>query len=159
MDHIYIGIDPGASGGIAGIDEHGKPIAYWVLKNLNHHQIHQALWYYRDLPAQESAMIEKVHAMPKQGVSSTFKFGVSYGVLLSALAAKPAIIYDTVTPHKWQQALCCLSKGDKNVTKARAQAFFPTITMTHAIADAFLIAEYARRFGPWCVQSHINEDL
>ena len=38
-----------------------------------------------------------------------------------------------------------LSKGDKNVTKSRAQELFPELKITHAIADALLIAEYGRR--------------
>jgi hypothetical protein len=38
-----------------------------------------------------------------------------------------------------------MSKGDKNVTKRRAQQLFPQLKVTHAIADALLIAEYGRR--------------
>jgi len=50
-----------------------------------------------------------------------------------------------VSPVKWQSALSCLTKGKKNVTKARAQQWFPKIKVTHGIADALLIAEYGRR--------------
>jgi hypothetical protein len=39
----------------------------------------------------------------------------------------------------------CLTKGDKNVSKSRAQELFPSIKVTHAIADALLIAEHNRR--------------
>jgi hypothetical protein len=38
-----------------------------------------------------------------------------------------------------------LSKGDKNVTKRKAQELFPSLKITHATADALLIAEYLRR--------------
>jgi len=38
-----------------------------------------------------------------------------------------------------------MTGGDKNVSKRRAQELFPEIKITHAIADALLIAEYARR--------------
>jgi hypothetical protein len=41
--------------------------------------------------------------------------------------------------------MSCLTKGDKNVTKSRAQELFPEVKVTHAIADALLIAEYGRR--------------
>ena len=37
------------------------------------------------------------------------------------------------------------SKGDKNVTKRRAQELFPGARVTHAVADALLLAEYCRR--------------
>ncbi len=40
-----------------------------------------------------------------------------------------------------------LTKGDKNVSKRRAQELFPALKVTHAIADALLIAEFARRAG------------
>jgi hypothetical protein len=38
-----------------------------------------------------------------------------------------------------------MSAGNKNVTKTRAAQLFPGVKMTHAIADALLIAEYGRR--------------
>jgi len=90
------------------------------------------------------ALLERVHAMPKQGVSSTFKFGRSYGGLRMALAAA-RIPFDEATPGTWQRALGCLSGGDKNVTKRRAQELFPALRVTHAIADALLLAEFCRR--------------
>jgi hypothetical protein len=39
----------------------------------------------------------------------------------------------------------CLTKGDKNVSKKRAQELFPSIKCTHATSDALLIAEYGNR--------------
>ena len=36
---------------------------------------------------------------------------------------------------------------DKNVTKNRAQQLWPTIKVTHAIADALLLGEYCRLHG------------
>ena len=46
---------------------------------------------------------------------------------------------------RWQKYLGCLTKGDKNVSKAKAQELFPDLKITHAIADSLLIAEYGRR--------------
>ncbi len=43
------------------------------------------------------------------------------------------------------KTLDCMTGGDKNVTKRKAQELFPEIKVTHAIADALLIGEYARR--------------
>ena len=98
------------------------------------------------LSGADHIFIEKVHAMPKQGVSSTFTFGRGYGQLEMACAwAK--IPVTRVTPATWQRSLGCLSKGDKNVTKARAQELYPQIKMTHAIADALLIATYGIQTG------------
>jgi crossover junction endodeoxyribonuclease RuvC len=82
--------------------------------------------------------------MPGQGVTSTFTFGEGFGKLQMALCAAK-IPYQFITPLKWQKFLGCMTKGDKNVSKAAAQRLFPDIKVTHAIADALLIAEYNRR--------------
>jgi hypothetical protein len=42
----------------------------------------------------------------------------------------------------WQKSLGCLTHGDKNVSKAAAQRLFPGMKITHATADALLIAYY-----------------
>jgi Holliday junction resolvasome RuvABC endonuclease subunit len=90
------------------------------------------------------AVLEKVHAMPKQGVSSTFKFGTSFGELKMALVAA-GIRFELVTPVQWQTFMGCRSKGDKNVTKQRAEQLFPGLKVTHKTADALLLAEMGRR--------------
>ena len=90
------------------------------------------------------AFLEKVGAMPKQGVSSTFKFGQHYGLLRGLLVALQ-IPREFPTPQTWQKALGCLTGGDKNVSKAKAAQLWPDIKWTHATADAALIAEYGRR--------------
>ena len=87
--------------------------------------------------------------MPGQGVASSFKFGQNYGTLRMALVAA-GIPFDTVTPQKRQHVMHCMSKGDKNVTKRRAQELFPDITITHAKADALLIAAYG-----WSVRTGV----
>lgn len=87
--------------------------------------------------------IEKVGAMPGQGVASTFKFGVSYGTLRGmATALQVPVTY--VAPGVWQRKLGCLTKGDKNISKRAAQERWPEQRWTHATADAALIAEYGR---------------
>jgi crossover junction endodeoxyribonuclease RuvC len=142
---ISIGIDPGKSGGLVAIHPDGE-VEAWKMPATE-----RDIWsFFGDfnrslgrLPPVFAA-IEKVHSMPGQGVASCFAFGMGYGGLRMALIAA-GIPFETVTPQKWQKALGCLSKGDKNVTKARAQELFPAIKVTHAIADALLIAEYCRR--------------
>jgi Holliday junction resolvasome RuvABC endonuclease subunit len=97
------------------------------------------------------AVIEHVHAMPKQGVSSTFKFGVGYGGLRMALIAA-SIPFEEVTPRTWQKALGVVVRKKtetktqfKNRLKAKAQQLFPRESITLKTADALLIAEYCRR--------------
>ena len=142
MKH-YMGIDPGYSGAVAVVDEDGGFLAS-VRLNATEHDVSE--FVREHAPNVAFAVLEKVNAMPRQGVSSTFKFGTSYG-FCRALLVCHRMSFEVVTPATWQRELKCLSKGDKNVTKAAAQRLFPGQKVVHATADAMLIAEYARRFG------------
>jgi crossover junction endodeoxyribonuclease RuvC len=138
---FYLGIDPGKSGGIAVLSPTG------VIDCMVKMPQTEADLYYllRSFDGDGRAMVEHVHASPQMGVVSAFTFGKGYGALLMALTAAK-IKFDEVSPRKWQGALQCLTKGDKNVSKRRAQQLFPGLTITHATADALLIAEFCRRF-------------
>lgn len=142
MQTIFIGVDPGTTGGIAALTEAGGVWAVVKMPATNA----EILDVFRALKVsgEVKAYIEQVHTMPKQGIVSAFTFGKGLGGLHMALAAC-LIPFDEVAPGKWQKVMQCSSKGDKNVTKRRALELFPTIKVTHAIADALLIAEYGRR--------------
>lgn len=135
----FMGIDPGKSGAIAVVDRHGLIQAIYDRGKGTLHD--EAAFFIRWKEA--VACIEFVRSSPQQGVVSAFTFGQGYGQLLGMLAATQ-IPFVEVRPQKWQQAMRCLSKGDKNITKAAAQRLFPTQKVTHAIADALLLAEYCR---------------
>ena len=138
---LFMGIDPGKSGCIVLLDEDGNMIASQRLSDTMH-DVSNFLAVFKD--SIRFAVLEKVSAMHRQGVASTFKFGTSYGFCLGLLAAF-GIPYELHTPSKWQGVMRCRSKGDKKVTKAAAQALFPKVKITHAEADAALIAEFCRR--------------
>ncbi len=150
---LFIGIDPGVSGGIAVIGDSGYVIATHKMPATGRDLIDLLAPYSDDTPGFEPvACIEKVNpgvfghgkAGMKMGVVSAFTFGRNVERAHMALLAQ-RIPYDEVLPVKWQTTLGCRSKGDKNVTKARAQQLFPHVKVTHAIADALLIAEFCRR--------------
>lgn len=143
MSTHYIGIDPGASGGIALLDADGDSIYVEKFGDTQHDIAEQFNRYIR-ATERPFAFIERVHSMPKQGVASSFKFGESYGFLKGLLVGL-AIPFDDVTPQKWQKLMRCMTRGDKNVSKAKAQQLFPGLRITHATADALLIAETCRR--------------
>lgn len=143
---IILGIDPGQSGAIGVLQDFAnaelvRRLDFAKLSNTER-DISDFLSTYKGTSV--FAYIEKVHSMPKQGVASSFKFGANYGFLRGCLISL-GIPFEEVTPQKWQKFMGCMSRGDKNVTKARAQQLFPEIKITHAIADALLIAEYGRR--------------
>jgi Holliday junction resolvasome RuvABC endonuclease subunit len=138
-----IGIDPGANGGIAVIDELGHAYADKMPETL------QDLYEHFDSlnvshTGDRRAYIEQVHSSPQMGVKSAFTFGNGFGHLEMALTAC-GIPFERIRPQAWQKALGCMTKGDKNVSKRRAQELFPTLKITHSTADSLLIAEYGRR--------------
>lgn len=147
---IYIGVDPGASGGLAcyskdGITAVGMP------------STERDVWEWfsgYNLDQRPVAVIEKVGGYvggTGQPGSAMFKFGASYGRLCMALCAAD-IPYEEVTPQNWQKGLGIPgrtrkeSKGQwKNRLKAHAQKLFPQEKVTLLTADALLIAEFCRR--------------
>lgn len=139
---IHIGIDPGINGGIAFIPSTGQPWAHKMPETDR-----DLLDLLRDALrnwAKAEALIELVHSSPQMGVKSAFTFGEGYGRLQMALTSL-AIPFERIRPATWQKYMGCLTKSDKNVSKRRAQELFPSIKVTHSIADALLIAEYNRR--------------
>lgn len=140
----YLGLDPGFSGGIAAICDDGKEpepvvVSKWPETEEDHWNI---IGHYAGC----SAVLENVHAMPKQGVSSTFKFGRHFGMLLGMLTAA-RISYTLVPPRTWQKQLNCLTGGEKNISKRRAQQLYPGLKLTHATAEALLMAHYCKGMG------------
>ena len=145
---ITIGIDPGANGGIAWIDYNGRACVEKMPDSL------QDLWelicditsYPKSSIDGRSykAYIEQVSSSPQMGVVSAFSFGRGYGNLEMALTAA-GIPFERVRPQIWQKALGCMTKGDKNVSKRKAQELFPDRKVTHATADALLIAYYGTK--------------
>jgi len=138
---FYLGIDPGKSGGIAAVNAQGDLLFAARMPPTEAEIVTLVSW----LKVPGRAMVEHVHASPQMGVVSAFTFGKGYGSLLMALTYAK-VPFDEVSPRKWQGAMQCLTKGDKNVSKRRAQQLFPHLTITHATADALLIAEFCRRF-------------
>jgi crossover junction endodeoxyribonuclease RuvC len=150
---VYLGIDPGLSGGLAVINAGGlSPLA--TRMPVSHHDIlHWLRKHKGGLGVLSFAVVEKVGAMPTDGRSSLARFMMNYGALQMALVSI-AIPYEIELPTRWQQGLHISprkkSEGRvlwKNRLKANAQRLFPEIAdkITLATADALLLAEYCRR--------------
>lgn len=148
---VYLGLDPGVSGGIAILREDGSIVR--VVKMPNELQaIIDVLTTDIDSAV---AVLEHVWSQPGWGHNTSFAFGRGYGRLEMALTAA-AIPYEQIVPRRWQPAMGVkYPKGkprDKNISKRRAQRLFPKISVTHANADALLIAEYCRRLKTGTLQ-------
>lgn len=142
MKNLILGIDPGESGGFAILNCDGCVHMVQAMGKLTPADRCDIIRKFT--PEICKAYIEKVGVMPKQGIVSAATFMRNYGQLEGFLVGCQTP-YEFILPAAWQKALGCLTKGDKNITKARAQGLFPHIQVTHALADALLIAEYGRR--------------
>lgn len=137
----FIGIDPGQSGGIAVLSDSGA-VELAVKMPATDTAIDDVFSQFGVSTCE--AVIEHVWSSPQMGVASAFKFGRGYGALCMALAGN-RIPFKEVTPQVWQKYMNCRTGGDKNISKDAAQKLFPNVKVTHALADALLIAEYCRR--------------
>ena len=149
----YIGIDPGKRGGVA------------VIKDLTDERIVEVHPYSDDtlkkvckeLTADWKnvilCVVEKVGAMPGQGVTSTFNFGKSFGYILGVLEAN-GIPYQLISPQRWKKHFSLTN--DKNKSIQTAKRLFPSVSLlptdrcrveSDGMAEALLMAEFARRMS------------
>ncbi len=71
-------------------------------------------------------VIEKVGAMPKQGLSSTFNFGYTAGVIFGVAASTGARIV-FVTPQEWKKHFRLIGQS-KEAARAKAILEFPNLS-------------------------------
>lgn len=145
---IYIGIDPGLRGGWAIMwDDGSVEVHPWDDKRFIVSM--EEIW--RDGIDCRCAL-EKVGAMPKQGVSSTFRFGEEYGMIQGVLKAL-RIPYQTVPPQTWKKEFSLLHQ-DKSKSIETAQRLFPGVNFlptersrkpSDGMCESILLCEYARR--------------
>jgi len=90
--------------------------------------------------------MEQVHAMPKQGISSTWNFARAVGVI-SAVCELTNYPFSLVSPQKWKGYFGL--SADKNEALDLARKLFPkaSLKLKKDInrAEALLIAEYWRQ--------------
>jgi len=143
----WIGVDPGKSGAYAFLRESGTVDVYdWT----DARQFAADIREYAGNLNIIFAVIESVHSMPKQGVSSSFSFGMNYGMAQGVIMAMgiPIIL---VSPQKWQKAMLMIADGKntKEQSLTQARRMFPAadiwLKKHHGRSDAALLAEYGRR--------------
>lgn len=150
MKTVFIGIDPGKKGGIACIDTESS-IRYTVPYS---DKVLIDMCSYESRNGNTNHIVcclEKVSAMPGQGVVSMFSFGQSVGYIKGVLEAF-RIPYQEIIPRKW--------KGEFGLNANKETSFevcgklFPDISLLASnrctkphdgMAEALLMAEYARR--------------
>lgn len=143
MSMVYVGVDPGMRGGLAILEDGMVTVIPCDYKE-----------YASQLsaldPAYTIVTIENVHAMPKQGVSSTFSFGEGFGKIQGILIAL-GFKYEKVEPKVWKKHFGLSKDKDESIHLARET--FPCVSLlptprckkdSDGMAEALLIAKYGR---------------
>jgi crossover junction endodeoxyribonuclease RuvC len=152
----YIGIDPGKHGAIAAITPTG--LSVWPTPMIGKEydiQVMSGLLGFSSEPCR--AVIERVHAMPKQGRTSMLSIGYGAG-LWHALLTVHHIGFSVVSAVTWQKMMLAGVNCDdrKRASILVAKRLFPGVSLRRTdacrvdddgMADALLMAEYARRTG------------
>ena len=143
---MYVGVDPGKKGAFAIISDDDKThVDIWdeerfiyCMKRVSDRRV--------------VAAVEKVGAMPGQGVTSMFSFGQSYGFIMGVLRAL-GISYQLVPPAVWKREFGLL-RADKHASIETCKQLFPGVSLlpgeqcrkdSDGMAEALLIALYAQR--------------
>lgn len=145
---VICGIDPGYTGAVAFYWPAHDRLAVFDMPLGPDRQIDRS-----DLGSIFKAMtdgdelttfVEKVHSMPRQGVSSSFNFGRSHGIALMAPEVVGCTAID-VTPQTWKKHFGLIKKP-KDAARELALKRFPEYSRLFARkkdigrADAALIA-------------------
>lgn len=145
MQTTYIGIDPGKSGALAIIYPSGET----HILPFNAVEYVTMLSFFKDTPVK--CCVEKVGAMPGQGVVSMFNFGHNLGFIEGVLQAN-SIPYQLVPPQTWKKEFSLTGEKAKSIEVC--QKLFPNVSLfasyrcrkpNDGMAEALLMAEYARR--------------
>lgn len=129
MQYI-VGIDPGLSGGIAfydpmmeTLDTLEMPILKAGTKSKRVIDENALVRLFDDKRTSiKKAYIEQVNAMPRQGVTSTFNFGMGFGIVRGIVAAN-FIPVEFIRPTQWKKELKVPSNKDS--ARLRASQLFP----------------------------------
>lgn len=151
---MFLGIDPGITGGIAILDSGGRLL---LAESMPVMPAPQAGKRWVDPSALARLIrgvagphirvygaIEHVGAMPSQGVVSVFSFGQTFGTLLGTLGAM-SIGYELVRPQAWKKYHGI--SADKSAALGLCARRWPSLNLRKTddgIAEAILIADWQR---------------
>lgn len=150
---MILGVDPGLNGALALLDVVAGTLAVHDMPTIaagtNSKRVvdEAALARLVDLHAKDikHAYVERVSAMPGQGVTSMFSFGTSYGIVRGVIAAN-FIPVTLVQPQRWKSTLSV--PAAKAGARARASQLLPAFAGLWPLvkhdgrAEAALIAYY-----------------
>lgn len=158
MDPIIAAVDPGLSGAIAWLRLRDRNVVQLLgiedipvvtaksgkteKSHVNLPELARSLSAGWGLYEPNALVVEEVHAMPGQGVTSMFRFGYVAGAI-AGVAAGLAIPTHTIRPQLWQKV--ARVKAGPDAGRLRASQLFPNHSTLfarkkdHNRADAALI--------------------
>ena len=151
---IWIGIDPGAKGGFAEIiqDPQGQYVNVFAWDEAAFvKEMRDIGLRLKNPEGCVIAAVEKVGAMPHQGVVSTFSFGTNYGFILGVLRGLN-IPFQTVPPREWKKMFGLNSDKARSIEVCRR--LYPDVDLkrtdrcrvdSDGKAESILIGTYAMR--------------
>ena len=167
---IYVGCDPGLTGGLASLSVGGKLItvtdyARDDLGRICCKSLANVISSIKDFHSCDEIIccLEKSQAMPGQGVVGMFNYGCTYGITYSTLKLSGARIIE-ISPQKWKKEFDLNSNKKAGIIRTKEDSvnkaieLFPSreeslrtpkksggYLLHHGRSDALLIAEYCRR--------------
>lgn len=162
---VALGIDPGLTGGVAALGYADQDLEIAQVypmpvkktakgKTVDAAALHMLLKQHL-IPGRPKLLVavERVHAMPKQGVTSTFTFGTGYGKVLAAVEILDLPMVEPL-PDAWKKLILKGHAKGKDASIAYCRSRYPDVelrptersrTDNHGLADALCLAEYALR--------------
>ena len=161
---IFVGIDPGLSGGLVAITPKGRLVSALIMPRVNGSKGPldvRCVWSWlldlappnqRGNPGQIAAALERVQVRPGEGARSARTAGVNWGSLHGLLIAAGAR-FETPTPRQWQKVVTPGQGDPKSRSIEAARRLFPDLDLTpgrrtkphDGLSDGACLAEWARR--------------
>jgi crossover junction endodeoxyribonuclease RuvC len=146
----FCGIDPGLSGAVAFVRPDAKhppnrlavfdaPLIGGEFDGVAFAKLLAEHW-------PDMIAIEHAFSRPGQGVSSTFKFGRTFGQALGVIQAI-GVPYELVSPSVWKKYFKITPHSPKDASRLVCKRLYPKADIPlkkhHGRADAILLAHYA----------------
>ena len=153
-----VGIDPGLKGGITVLDFDTKQAIVYRMPTEERkisgkkkiQNVYSIPKVFEAIPVCDGVFMERVGAMPGQGVSSTWRFAEGYGLLKAAIYARTGHIATLVGPTTWKRHFEL--SDDKTLSRTRALELFPKAApqwktkrakiLDEGVTESALIAAY-----------------
>jgi len=161
FEPVVIGIDPGLRGAVAVLGVNDRkftasftmPIAKVGKRNqIDLSVIIRLFTTFRSTFDIQLLAIEHPQTFPGEGAVGAFSYGQGFGMILGVLRTL-AVPYSTIKPQAWKADSLSGTQRDKAAAVSFVSSLFPNVNLCpgrsvkphDGIADAFCIAEHARR--------------